>query len=193
MIASQYMRAHMLTIFAVSGLLGVGLVYFLRSDKTSEARDNLMLATPILRDVFISMFVALFSKTLTSLLKSGIPLMESLGICKETIRGKVKAQFFDKLIKVVKEGDPTSKGMEGEPLIPEMARQLVMVGEKTGNIDKMMENIFFFYKKRYGEMLGKATAVIQPLLLFFAAGLIALVAISLFVPLFKLSSSMRKD
>jgi type II secretory pathway component PulF len=187
------MRANLALIGAIAGITVVAIVYFFRSEKTSETRDKLILATPIIRDVFISMFVALFAKTLTSLLKSGIPLMESLVICKDTIKGTIKQRFFDKLIVTVKEGDPTSKGMEGERLIPEMARQLVMVGEKTGNIDKMMENIFLFYKKRYNEMLGKATAVIQPILLFFAAGLIALVAISLFVPLFKLSSSMRKD
>jgi len=193
MAASRYMRANMALIFSSAGIGIVGIAYFFQSEKTSETRDKIMLATPILRDVFISMFVALFAKTLTSLLKSGIPLMESLIICKETIRGKLKGKFFDRLIATVKEGDPTSKGMEGETLIPEMARQLITVGEKTGNLDKMMENIFLFYKKRYGEMLGKATAVLQPILLLFAAGLIALVGISLFVPLFKLSSSMRKD
>lgn len=193
MTASQYLRANTTMVAAVAAMAMVGIIYFFISEKTSEVRDRLILSLPVLRDVFISMFVALFAKTLTSLLKSGIPLMESLVICKETIRGTLKGRFFDKLIVTVKEGDPTSKGMEGEILIPEMARQLVIVGEKTGNLDRMMENIFVYYKKRYGEFLSKATAILQPVLLFFAAGLIAMVAISLFVPLFKLSSSMRHD
>jgi len=72
-----------------------------------------------------------------------------------------------------------------------MALQLFMVGEKTGHIDQMLDNTFIYYKKRYNELLSKVTAVLQPALLFFSAILICLVAISLFVPLFKLSGSIH--
>jgi len=141
----------------------------------------------------VSMFMALFAKTLSSLLKAGIPLLEGLSICQHTMTGKMKKDFFDRLIGIVRDGEKTSKGMENSPWIPEMARQLVIIGETTGNLDLMLENIFLFYKKRYNELLTQLTAVLQPLLLFFAAALIALVATSLFVPLFKLGGAMREQ
>lgn len=188
---SQQLRSNSLLIFSGVGIVIVGVVYFFRSEQMSLTRDKFFLKIPVIQDVFVSMFVALFAKTLCSLLKSGIPLLEGLTICQNTIKGQMKNMFFSKLIETVREGDKVSKAMEGSLLIPEMARQLIIVGETTGNLDIMLDNVFQFYKKRYNEMLNKSAAIIQPILLFFAAGLIAIVAISLFVPLFKLGSNMR--
>jgi type IV pilus assembly protein PilC len=189
--ASEYLRGHSATLLTATSAMLFGLWYFFTSEQTSAQRDKLFLSLPLFEDVFVSMFVATFTKTLSNLLRAGIPLLEALVICQQTIRGVLKFKFFEKVIETVREGEPMSKGMEGSQFIPEMARQLVIVAESTGQIDLMMENIFKFYKKRYREMLGVTTAVVQPLLMFFAAGLIAMVAISLFVPLFKLSSAMR--
>lgn len=189
---SEALRSNFPVYFTVmiSGI--VGAVYFFTSQRTSAARDRLFLSIPIVNDVFVSMFVATFSNTLGNLLKAGVPLLEALTICQQTIRGDLKEKFFSKVIGIVRDGEPTSKGMEGSVLIPEMAHQLMIVAESTGQIDIMMDNVFRFYKKRYRETLNTVTAIAQPLLMLFAAGLIAMVAISLFVPLFKLSSSMRQ-
>ncbi len=188
---SQALREH--GFFSLTLTLGTItlLGYFLRRPSLSYERAKFFFNTPIVSQVLIFQFTALFSKTLSGLLASGVPLMESLGICKETLHGKFKGMLFEKLLRTVKEGEPMSKGMEGELLIPEMARQLVIVGEKTGRIDVMTDNIFRFYKKEYVERLGVMTSILQPLLLFLAAGLIATVAISLFVPLFKLGAAMK--
>ena len=72
-----------------------------------------------------------------------------------------------------------------------MALQLFIVGEKTGQIDSMLENTFLYYKRQYNDLLSKVTAVLQPILLFFSAGLICAIAVALFVPLFKLSGSVK--
>jgi len=189
---SNYLRNNVTVVFSMIGGVGISLFYFMKSEAVSESRDRFFLAVPLVREVMVSMFMALFAKTLSSLLKAGIPLLEGITICQNTMAGKLKRAFFDHLIGVVRDGEKTSKGMEGSPLIPELARQLIIVGETTGNLDEMLENIFLFYKKRYTEVLAQLTAVLQPLLLFFAAALIALVATSLFVPLFKLGSSMSQ-
>ncbi len=188
---SHQLRGNTVTILGGIGAVVGSIAYFFKSEATSEARDNLFLSLPLIKDVFVAMFVALFAKTLSSLIKSGIPLLEGLRICQETIRGEAKRKFFEKLINSVKEGEPVSKAMEGSQLIPDMALQLFVVGEKTGHIDKMLENTFLYYKKQYNELLGKTTAVLQPLLLLFSATLICMVAISVFVPLFKLSASSK--
>ena len=190
---SVALRTNTVLIFSSLAVFGYGLFYFFTNDRMSERRDMLFLAIPVMNDVFVSMFVALFFKTLSSLVRSGIPLLEGLSMCQQTIRGEYKRKFFDKVIKTVREGEPTSKALEGSPLIPELARQLVVVGEKTGALDAMLRNAFLFYKKRYGDKLTTLTAIIQPILLFVAAGTICVVAIALFVPLFKLSSSMKQS
>lgn len=188
---SHQLRNNTIPIFGGLGAVIGSIIYFFKSDATSETRDKMFLSLPLIKDVFVAMFVALFAKTLSSLLKSGIPLLDGLRICQETIRGEAKRKFFEKLITSVKEGEPVSKAMEGSLLIPDMALQLFIVGEKTGHIDKMLENTFLYYKKQYNELLQKVTAVLQPALLFFSAVLICMVAISVFVPLFKLSASSK--
>ncbi len=188
---SEFMRGQAIGIVGGLALSMVGTVHFLFSKSTSGMRDQFFLKIPVVRDVFVSMFVATFSKTFGNLLKAGIPILTALMICKDTIQGKFKEDFFDKVISFVKEGESTSKGMQNSPLIPEMAYQLILVSESTGQIDGMMENIFKFYRKRYSELLTTLTAIVQPVLMFMAAGLIAMVAISLFLPLFKLGSTIR--
>lgn len=190
--ASKWMRTEIFALTSWCAVLGTAIVFFFRSDQTSEIRDKFFLSLPLIRDVYISVFVAMFSKTMSNLLHSGIPLLDGLAICQETLQGRLKYKFFEHLIKIVKEGDPMTKGMDNSPLIPKLAHQLLLVGEKTGQLDGMMARVFGFYKKRYNEMLDKTAAVLQPVLLFFAAGLIAVVAISLFVPLFKLGASMHQ-
>lgn len=190
--ASHALRDKAIMIVGVAGVVIYGVVYFFMHPSMSETRDKFLMKVPLIKDVLVAMFVALFSKTLGSLLKSGIPLMEGLTICQQTIKGELKRKFFEKVITAVKEGEMTSKAMEGHMLMPDMALQLFIVGERTGHIDHMLENIFHYYKKQYNALLTKTTAVLQPILLFFAAVLICLVAISLFVPLFKLSSSMKQ-
>ncbi len=190
---SHQLRGNTIPIFGAVGAVIGAIVYFFKSEATSEVRDNMFLSLPLIKDVFIAMFVALFAKTLSSMLKSGIPLLEGLRICQETIKGEAKRKFFEKLINSVKEGEQTSKAMQGSPLIPDMALQLFIVGEKTGQIDGMLENTFLYYKRQYNELLGQVTAVLQPLLLLFSACLICAVAVSVFVPLFKLSGSSKNS
>jgi len=190
---SHLLNGNTLMVFGTIGAVVGAIVYFFKSDATSEMRDAMFLNLPLIKDVFTAMFVALFAKTLSSMLKSGIPLLEGLRICQETLKGEAKRKFFEKLITSVKEGEQTSTAMAGSKLIPDMALQLFIVGEKTGQIDGMLENTFQYYKKQYNELLGKVTAVLQPILLFVSAGLICAIAVALFVPLFKLSGSSKNS
>jgi len=188
---SRTLRAQGSSLLVATASAVFAAIVFLRSERASEARDRLWLNIPLVRDLFVSMFVALFAKTLSTLIKSGTPLLEAIHTCQSTISGRYKFKFFEGILRTVRDGESISKATEGSPLVPEMARQLLIIGENTGQMDKMLDNIFAFYKKRYLELLSKLTAVLQPILLFVAAGLIALVAVSLFVPLFKLGANLR--
>ncbi|MBI4404247.1 MAG: type II secretion system F family protein [Deltaproteobacteria bacterium] len=180
-------------IGAVAAGIIAGGIFFFKSERTSGIRDQVFLRIPFFNQIYTSMFVSLLAKMLGSLLASGIPLLEALVLCSHTIRGKIKREFMEQLIAGVREGEAASTIMRRSKLIPELAIQLTAVGEQTGRIDKMMDNIFRFYKQQYTERITLVSSALQPMLMIFMALVVGVVAMSLFVPLFKLSSTIRRS
>lgn len=189
---SHWMNENSFTFLAGTVAVVGGTLFFLFSNTLSEMREKLMLSTPILKDVFISMFVSQMSKTMGSTLKSGIPLMESLIIVRRTLPEGVRRDFLDTCIHAVREGEPLSLAIQRAELVPELVWQLVSVGEKTGNMATIMDNIFFFYKKKYQEMLDRVMGVLKPALMFGSAVVISAMAAALFIPLFKMGSNIKR-
>ena len=83
--------------------------------------------------------------------------------------------------------------MERTQFVPELVWQLTDLGEKTGDLAPMMDNIFSFYKKKCIDGIEVLMAVLKPALLFFSAGLVLLMAGAIFIPLFKLGSNIKRD
>ncbi len=189
---SATLNEHVLLILVgVCAVVG-GILYFFKSEAMSDTREQILVSIPLVREVFLSMFVALFSKTLSSLLRSGIPLLEALVICQRTLPGGLKQKFFNTVIAGVREGETASSLMERNGFVPELVWQLTAVGEKTGDLATIMDHLFTFYKKKCTDGLNKMTGILKPALMFFSAGIVMTIAGALFIPLFKLGSSMKR-
>lgn len=189
---SQKINDNSLVFFGGTGLAIGGFIYFMVSESFSETRERVLISVPVLKDVFISMFVSQMSKTLASTLKSGIPLMESLVIVKRTLPEGLRRDFLESLIHAVREGEPLSLAIQRSEFLPELVWQLVNVGEKTGNMAVIMDNLFFFYKKKYIELMDKLMAILKPAMMFSSAIIIGGMAAALFIPLFKMGGNIKR-
>ncbi len=181
----------MTVLLSVFGLMA-SVIYFFVSPSQFETREKVMLSLPIVRDIYLSLFVSQFSKTLSSTLKSGIPLLDGLLICRQTLMGGRRQQFLDALIKGVREGVPMSIAMERYGMVPELVWQLTTVGEKTGQMGLIMDNLFTFYKKRYQDLMTSLTSILQPAMMFGAAIFVGVMAGALFIPIFKMGTNMKR-
>ncbi len=189
---SVMMRDNTATIFGVLGAVIGGGAFFFLSPALTQARETFFLTLPLINDIFISMFVSQFSKTLSGTLKSGIPLFDALIICRQTVPEGKRRNFIKQMIDAVQEGQPLSEAMEKSEFVPELVWQLTAIGEKSGNLPVIMDSIFSFYKKRYDALLTKITAIMQPVLMFSAAAFIGVMAAALFIPLFKMGTNIKR-
>lgn len=189
---SQTLRDHTIFTLGCAAAVIFAVIYFVKSQAMAHAREKTLLAIPIVKSIFINMFVSQFSKTLSGTLRSGIPLLDSLLICRQTIPDGLRREFLDGLIYAVREGNPMSQTMERTHFVPELVWQLTSVGEKTGDLAPMMENIFTFYKKRYLENMATLASILKPVLMFSAAIFIGTIAAALFIPMFKMGSAMKR-
>lgn len=178
--------------FGGMGMAVGGTAYFCLSSTFSETREKILISTPIVKEVFVSMFVSQMSKTISSTLKSGIPMLESLIIVRRTLPEGLRRDFLDSLVHSVREGEPLSVAIQRADILPELVWQLVSVGEKTGNMPVIMDNIFFFYKKKYQELIEKLMGVLKPTMMFGSAIVIGAMAAALFIPLFKMGGHIKR-
>lgn len=173
-------------LYIVLGLfgLGAGFVGALKTDEGKIIFDNIMIRAPLFKNIVIKGNLASFSRTLSTMLGSGVSLVDSLEICIETIDNSVIA----KDLKVVKEQVVRGKSLT-EPLMkieyfPEMVGQMMKVGENTGNIDEMLEKVSDVFEEEVSVVIETTTKLIEPLILLGLGGAVATVMVAMYLPMF---------
>jgi len=189
---SDILRTKLILVLLGVGGSVFGTIYMFKSEAMSETRENAALATPIVSRIFMAMFVSQFSKTVGSTLKSGIPLLDALIICRRTLPHGPRYDFLTELINGVREGLTMSAVMERTQFVPELVWQLSAIGEQAGNLNAIMDNIFTFYKRQYNEDIVKISGLLKSGMMFFAAAIVGSIAGALFIPLFKMGANMKK-
>ncbi|HWQ92833.1 MAG TPA: type II secretion system F family protein [Clostridia bacterium] len=180
---SQGIREHggavLLALVALIVLLGLGI-------KTSPGRwllDRCKLSMPILGPVFRKSAIARFSRTLGTLVSSGVPILQALTIVKETagnvVVGRVVAQLHDH----VKEGDPLAPTLKSSGVFPAMVAGMVDVGEQTGALPEMLITVADTYDDEVDNSVAAMTSLIEPIMIVFLAIIVGSIVIALFMPL----------
>lgn len=181
---SNFFQENFLYIVLSLFALGAGFVGALRTDEGKIVFDNVMIRAPLFKNIVIKGNLASFSRTLSTMLGSGVSLVDSLEICIETIDNSVIA----KDLKVVKEQVVRGKSLT-EPLMkieyfPEMVGQMMKVGENTGNIDEMLEKVSDVFEEEVSVVIETTTKLIEPLILLGLGGAVATVMVAMYLPMF---------
>ena len=181
---SDFFQSNILIIIFTFIGLGVGTASFIKTNEGKIIFDNLLIRAPLFKNIIIKGNLASFSRTLSTMLSSGVSLVDSLEICIETIDNSVIA----KDLKIVKEQVVRGKSLT-EPLMkikyfPEMVGQMMKVGENTGNIDHMLEKVSDVFEEEVGAVIETTTKLIEPLILLFLGGAVATVMVAMYLPMF---------
>ena len=162
-----------------------------RTDKGAEQIDRVLLGTPLLGDIRLKYQVANFSRMLSTLLQGGIPLvpaMETAGASmgsRKILNGILSASTH------VREGQTLSKSLEEQQIFPDLAVEMLEVGESTGALPAMLNSVAEFYEEDVQTALGAAMALIEPILLIVMAVFVGGVLISLYLPIFTLGAGVH--
>jgi type IV pilus assembly protein PilC len=184
-------RHYYYIILAVLFVIIAGGGLWARSERGSRFLDALRYRIPIFGPVWMKYQIAMFSRTLATLLSGGLPLVPSLETASHSINSFKVAQSVDHASRRVREGRSLSFSLEETEFFPDLAVEMVEVGESTGALPAMLNSVAEFYEEDVQTALAAALQLIEPVILIFMGLTVALVLISLYLPIFSLGARMQ--
>ena len=174
-------------------LLGVGVFFFNMWGRTKGGRsaiDTLKLRMPILGDIQRKSAVSRFSRTLGTLVTSGVPILQALNITRDTAGNVVVSEAIDKVHEAVKEGESIVTPLQASGVFPNMVISMVDVGEETGQLPEMLLKVADVYDDEVDNAVTALTSILEPIMIVFLALIVGSVVFALFLPLIKMISTM---
>ncbi len=182
-------RYYVLGVIAAFFLTILGVFFWSRSEEGGMAFDRLKFRIPILGETLLKFQVAQFCRTLATLLTGGTPLVSALQTASESITSKLVRGAVGRATQMVREGESLHGALSSSRVMPELALDMIEVGESSGALAPMLNSVAEFYEEEVGLRLGAMVAVIEPVILIFMGLLVAFILISLYLPIFSFSIS----
>ncbi len=187
---SRFVQAYIL--FIIGGLVGtvVGLRMYYRTEGGKRAIDGLLLRLPIFGTLIRKVAVAKFTRTLGTLVSSGVGILDGLDITARTAGNKVVEDAILKARTTIAQGKTIAEPLQASKVFPPMVTQMIAVGEQTGALDRMLNKIADFYDEEVDSSVAGLTSLLEPLLVIFLGVIIGGVVIAMYLPIFKLITVM---
>jgi len=175
-----------LTILASLIALGIGTKFYYKTERGRWQIDSLLLKLPVFGSLLRKVAVARFSRILSTLLSSGVPILQSLDITSKTAGNIVIETAVIKVRQGVERGENFVEPLKATKVFPHMVGQMIGVGEQTGALDAMLGKIADFYEEEVDAAIADILAMIEPMLIAFLGVTIGSIVISMYLPLFTL-------
>ena len=180
-------------LFAIVGTIGavVGLRYFYKTPVGRKQIDSLLLKAPVFGMLLRKVAVAKFTRTLGTLISSGVAILDGLEITARTAGNKVVEEAIMKTRVSIAEGKTIAAPLKETTVFPPMVVQMIAVGEQTGALDSMLSKIADFYDEEVDTAVANLTSLLEPLLMVFLGVVIGGVVIAMYLPIFKLVTVIK--
>ncbi|MBI4468736.1 MAG: type II secretion system F family protein [Acidobacteria bacterium] len=178
-------------IWAGPALLGVILASWIwrKTPSGRVAIDRMLLRTPLIGQIIRDMTTSQIARSLATLLQGGITLVDSYRIASETIANKALGQASATVLQRIREGEAFADSLEHARWLPPLALDMIRVGERSGSLKEMLDELSSFYDAELELKLNQLTGMIQPVVLILMAGLVVFVLLAMYLPLFSFISS----
>jgi type IV pilus assembly protein PilC len=153
--------------------------------------DSLLLKSPVFGPLIQKVAVAKFTRTLGTLVSSGVPIIDSLGITARTAGNKVVEEAVVAVINSVKEGQSLAEPLARQEIFPPMVVQMIEVGESSGALDDMLEKIADFYDEEVDAAVSALTSLMEPALMVFLGVTIGFIVVAMYLPIFKMAGTIE--
>jgi len=178
--------------FILGGMFALSWV-IKKINKTEKGKikiDQLLLVMPIIGPLLRRVAVAKFTRTLGTMMQSGVPILDALNVVGRTAGNKVIELAVFRVTDAIKEGRPLAEPLEETGVFPSMVVQMINVGESTGALDTMLAKIADFYDEEVDQAVENLTAAIEPLMMVFLGGLIGGLVIAMYLPIFSMAGAV---
>lgn len=186
--ASHFMKSNI--IYMAIGAIVFGFLFraYYRTQKGRRVIDHLALKLPVLGDLIRKASVANFTRTLGTLISSGVPILEALIIVARTAGNKVIEEAILFARQSISEGKTIAEPIGKAKVFPPMVVQMIAVGETTGALDAMLSKIADFYDDEVDAAVAALTSLLEPMLMIFLGVTIGFIVVAMYLPIFKLGS-----
>ncbi|HOW67103.1 MAG TPA: type II secretion system F family protein, partial [Verrucomicrobiota bacterium] len=189
---SNTLKAYFL--YALPILIGVvyGWLTFIKTKQGREFWDRTRIQLPIFGVIAHKICLARFTRTLASLVRSGVPILEVMGIVASTCGNAVMEKAIKTASTDIERGEGISNALAKHPIFPPMVIRMLTAGEQTGKIDSMLERVANFLDEEIETTLSGLTSLIEPLLIVFLGVVVGGIVICMFLPIFKMSEIINR-
>ncbi len=186
---SNFMVNHSILVLSAIILFVVGGIAFVRSRRGGNIVLALALHLPVVGELVRETYAARVSRTLSSLLSSGVPILSALSITKEVVHAPIFANVVEEAEERIKKGELLSAAFsEHSRLYPILMSEMILVGEETGKVSEMLKQIAEFYETDVAEKTKNLSTIIEPVLMLFIGVVVGIFAVSMIAPIYSLSS-----
>ena len=182
------------------GLLVLAIVIFAvwgfrrlkRTERGRQVWDRFKLRIPMgIGQIIRKLAIARFSRTLGTLITSGVPILQAIDITGKASGNAVIEKAMKEVEVSVKEGQSITEPLRKEPVFPPMVTQMISVGEETGSLDAMLSKIADFYEDEVNAAVKSLTSILEPILMLFVGALVGTVVISMYLPIFNMMNIVK--
>ena len=173
-------------------LAAAGIFLWSRTDEGGAAFDRFKFRLPVIGDTLLKFQVAQFSRTLSTLLTGGTPLVAGLHTASDAITSKLLRSTVSRSTQMVREGESLHGALASSGTMPELALDMIEVGESSGALAPMLNSVAEFYEEEVSLRLSTLVSLIEPILLIFMGLIVAFILISLYLPIFSFSMTGAK-
>lgn len=184
---SNFIKSYLLYFIMAGGAAVYGWLYFIKTPAGRQFWDGRRIKLPIFGGIAHKICLARFTRTLASLIRSGVPILEVLQIVSQTVGNVVMEKAIRDAASDIERGETISAALGKHPIFPNMVIRMITAGEQTGKIDNMLERISDFLDEEIETVLSGLTSMIEPILIVFLGVVIGGMVICMFLPIFKLS------
>ena len=179
-------------IFFPSIIGGVtAFVFWSRSEKGKPVWDRFLLKVPVFGGLVRMLSVARFTRTLATLLKSGVPLLTAMDIVRNVVTNSVLADVIEKAKDAISEGESIAAPLKKSGEFPPLVYHMIAIGEKSGQLEDMLVNVADSYESQVNVRIGALTSLLEPMMIVIMGGVIGFVAFSILMPILQMNSSIK--
>jgi type IV pilus assembly protein PilC len=168
----------------------IAISRFYKTEKGRWTIDSLILKAPVFGPLLRKVAVAKFSRTLSTMMSSGVPILEGLNIVSKTSGNVVVEAALVKTRQSISEGRTISEPLLETGIFPPMVVQMIAVGEATGALDAMLSKIADFYDDEVDAAVDAMTALLEPVMMVFLGGIVGGMIIAMYLPIFKMAGAV---
>ena len=189
---SNMLKGYWFIVFPVIGLLIWALIRLKNTEQGRKVWDRFKLKLPMrIGSIIQKLAVARFSRTFATLVSSGVPILQAIDITGKTSGNTVMEEAMVDVKESVRCGEPIAKPLMRVAVFPPMVTHMISIGEETGALDAMLNKIADFYEDECDAAVKSLTSIIEPIMMMFVGGLVGLIVISMYLPMFSMMNLVK--